>query len=167
MRKLMAIALILCLLLTGCAGESKRFITALTFYYPLQTTDYSMGSAYIQPELREGAGLDKSFVNLLNVYLEGPVDETLYRTPFLDNTRVVSVFREIGILHVTMNTEFAAHTGLDLTIACACITMTCLELSSAQTIRIYAQDATLDGAEFIEMSQSSLLLIDFVTETEE
>ena len=167
MRKLIAIGLLLCLLLTGCATEDQGLITELKFYYPLQETDYSMGSSYLRAELREGGGLDKNIANLLNLYLEGPVDKITYRMPFQYNTRVVSVSREIGILNVTLSSGFATYTGLDLTIACACITLTCLELSNAETVRIRAQDTTLDGAEFIEMSRDSLLLIDFVTEPEE
>lgn len=167
MRKLLALLLILSLLLAGCSQADTGYITALKFYYPLQTTDYTMGSAYLQPELREGAGLDKRIENILDLYLAGPADPITYRMPFQYNTRVVSVSREIGILNVTLSSGFATYTGLDLTIACACITMTCLELTSAETIRIRAKDTTLDGAEFIEMSRDSLLLIDFVAEVEE
>ena len=167
MRKIIVFMLILSLLLTGCAREDRGFITALKFYYPLQNADYSMGASYLQPELREGGGLDKSVANILNHYLEGPADLETYRMPFQYNTKVVSISREIGILNVTLSSGFATYTDLDLIIACACITMTCLELSDAQTIRIRAQDATLDGAEFIEMSKSSLLLIDFAPSVEE
>ena len=167
MRKIIAVVLLLCLILTGCAGEDRRYITALKFYYPLQTADYTMGAAYLQPELREGGGLDKSLSNILNLYLQGPHDKEIYQMPFHHNAQVVSITRSSSMLDITLTANFGTYSGTDLTIACACITMTCLELADVQTVRIRAKDATLDGAEFIEMSAESLLLVDFGANTEE
>lgn len=167
MKKLLSLLLILCLLLTGCMNQSNSYITELKFYYPLQTADYTMGAAYVQPESREGAGMDKSLTNMLNQYLKGPVDPITYRMPFQYNTQVESISRNSKMLDITLSRGFATYTGLELTIACACLTMTCLELTDAEVIRIRAKDATLDGAEFIEMSKDSLLLMDIVEEVEQ
>ena len=166
MKKMFVLFLILCLLLAGCA-EQKPLITTLKFYYPLQTADYTLGASYIQPELREGAGVDKSLKNLLNLYLKGPNDPLTFRTPFQYNTQVVSISRGSTMLDITLSRGFATYTGLDLTIACACITLTCLELADVEAVRIRAKGTTLDGAEFIEMSAQSLLLMDLGMEAEQ
>ena len=166
MKRLFVLLLILSLLLAGC-GKPESLITTLRFYYPLQVPDYALGASYIQPELREGAGVDKSLTNMLNLYLKGPKDQITFRMPFQYNTQVVSISRGSKILDLTLTRGFATYTGLDLTIACACITMTCLELTDVEVVRIRAKDTTLDGAEFIEMSAESLLLVDFGANTEE
>ena len=161
MKKCFILLLILCLLLAGCARQQTSLITTLKFYYPLQVADYTLGASYIQPELREGAGVDKSLKNMLNLYLKGPKDQITFQMPFRYNTQVVSIFRSSTMLDITLNRGFANYTGLDLTIACACITMTCMELTDVTVVRIRAENTTLDGAEFIEMSAASLLLVDF------
>ena len=166
MKKLFALLLILSLLLSGC-GKQQSFTTTLKFYYPLHVTDYALGSSYIQPELREGAGTGDSLANMLNLYLKGPINQITYRMPFQYNTQVVSISRDTMMLDITLTRGFATYTGLDLTVACACITMTCLELTDVEVVRIRAKDSTLDGAEFIEMSAKSLLLVDFGTASEE
>jgi hypothetical protein len=161
MKKCFILLLILCLLLAGCARQQTSLITTLKFYYPLQVADYTLGASYIQPELREGAGVDKSLKNMLNLYLKGPKDQITFQMPFRYNTQVVSISRGSTMLDITLNRGFANYTGLDLTIACACITMTCMELTDVTVVRIRAENTTLDGAEFIEMSAESLLLVDF------
>jgi hypothetical protein len=161
MKKCFILLLILCLLLAGCARQQTSLITTLKFYYPLQVADYTLGASYIQPELREGAGVDKSLKNMLNLYLKGPKDQITFQMPFRYNTQVVSISRGSTMLDITLNRGFANYTGLDLTIACACITMTCIELTDVTVVRIRAENTTLDGAEFIEMSAESLLLVDF------
>ena len=161
MKKCFILLLILCLLLAGCVQQQPSLITTLKFYYPLQVADYTLGASYIQPELREGAGVDKSLKNMLNLYLKGPKDQITFQMPFRYNTQVVSISRGSTMLDITLNRGFANYTGLDLTIACACITMTCMELTDVTVVRIRAENTTLDGADFIEMSAASLLLVDF------
>lgn len=167
MKKRLSLLLIVCMILSGCMNQDSSYITELKFYYPLQSADYTMGAAYVQPESREGDGMDKSLTNMLNVYLAGPIDPITYRMPFQYNTHVESISRGSKMLEITLSRGFATYTGLDLTIACACLTMTCLELTDAEVIRIRAKDATLDGAEFIEMSRDSLLLMDIVEDVEQ
>ena len=140
MKKCFILLLILCLLLAGCARQQTSLITTLKFYYPLQVADYTLGASYIQPELREGAGVDKSLKNMLNLYLKGPKDQITFQMPFRYNTQVVSIFRSSTMLDITLNRGFANYTGLDLTIACACITMTStvFEPASAKALRTFS-----------------------------
>lgn len=167
MKKVLLICLALILTLFGCSQMQPSYSEPLVFYYPVNNIDFSMGSAYIQPEVREGDGVGDSLQETLDLYLKGPMDPSTYYTPFQHNTRVESISRDSQLLDITLSRGFATYTGLPLTIACACITMTCLELTDVQAVRIRAKDTTLDGADYIEMSADSLLLIDYGKEIQE
>ena len=167
MRKVLLILLVLSLLLCGCTNPDYGFKKPLKFYYPLINPDYGMGSSYIQPEIREGATISGGLKDILNLYLKGPKDLTTYSYPFQYNTQVHAISRDTTTLDITLTRGFATYTGLPLTIACACITMTCLELTDVKTVRIRAFDTTLDGAQYIEMNAETLLLIDLGKEIQE
>lgn len=166
MKKWILLLMVLSLLLCGCSVESEME-KPLKFFYPVNNGDYSFGSSYIQPEIREGATLGNGITDVLNAYLKGPVDQVNYSMPFQYNTQVHSIYQNGSILTITLTRGFATYTGMPLTIACACITLTILELTNAQTVRIQAHNTTLDGAEYIEMSLDTILLLDIGTPVQE
>lgn len=166
MKKVILFSLSLALVLCGCSPGTEAE-KPLRFYYPVRNVEYGIGSSYLQPEIREGAVLGNDLADILNAYLLGPVDKNSYTMPFQYNTQVHSIDRQGDILNITLTRGFATYTGLRLTIACACITLTALELTDAQTVRIWAQDTSLDGAEYIEMNAAAILLLDIGTAAEE
>ena len=168
MKRFIAFILIFSLSLccTACTRKNVSLQKPAAFYYCNAEVPYDGKTGGITAEMRESANFADDMIALLNEYLKGPLAEG-FLSPFPDNVRIASFNTSATTVTVVLSREFSQLSGLDLIIACACITMTCLELSDAQTIRIRAQDATLDGAEFIEMSESSLLLIDFVPSVEE
>lgn len=157
MKRLITLLLALSMALCACAFPgSHEGQTA--FYYPVAASSYTMEEAYIQPEYRQIT--DTELAQLLRVYLLGPQDNQSFSSPFPAGTGLVSVSMEDGLLDVTLSTGFSACTGLELTIACACLTMTCLELTQAETVRIRADGAQLDGTPWVQMQRSDLLLTD-------
>lgn len=158
MGRMIALILVLLLLLSACSPSANNHEKPLQFYYPTQEASYTQGASYIQHETREGANLGDDLIVILNAYIKGPVDETAYQNPFQSTTQVISLTSEGQILDVTLSRGFANLSGLRLTTACACLTMTCLSLTDAEYVRIRANGTTLDGAQYIEMSRSNLLL---------
>ena len=63
-------------------------------------------------------------------------------------------------LYVTVSKELAQLSGLELTLACSCLSMTCMELTGAENIVISAENSLLDGQKSITMNKDTLLLID-------
>lgn len=159
MGRIIALLLVLAMLLCGCTTPADPNSTKL-FYYLQLDPSYNAGSTYIIAEPRHGVDMDAGLETVLNLYLKGPTDRLSYSSPFKIGVQVTSITKTDSILDITLTRGFATHTGLDLTLACACLTMTCLELTDAQTVRIRAKDTTLDGAEFIEMNADSILLLD-------
>ena len=61
---------------------------------------------------------------------------------------------------VILNDATARLTGLDLTIACACLTATVCDMTGVQMVTIKAETQLLDGNKSITMQRDHLLLLD-------
>ncbi len=166
MKKLILALLILCLLLPGCAAQQKQ-PNEVAFYYPMNQMDYSVGTSYLQCEMRSKAMTGEIMSDILNQYLQGPMDKSTYAMPFPQNAKVYAIIIENGIMDITLTGEFATYTGIQLTIACACIAKTGIGLTGVDGVRIRAYQTTLDGMEYIEMNDASVLLVDNTARNEE
>lgn len=158
MKKMICLLLVL-LLLCGCGNNKDNMQTPVLFYYPNTTVSYNSSDAVISAEIREGEGYTSDIVKLLNLYLSGPLSDA-YKSPFPSGTTAVSAFLADSTLTVELSTEFADLKGLDLTIACACLTKTAIALTGCDSTRIYVGDEKLDGNTYINLDVNDLLLID-------
>lgn len=157
MARMIAIILALLLLFTGCElSQSNQ--AALEFYYPVTAAKYTKGASYLQAEMRDGTSLSEDLIVILNTYLKGPNDDASYQNPFQANTQVLSIQEEGTVLNITLSRNFASLRGLELTVACASLSMTCLALTDADVIRIHANGSSFDGVQYIEMRLDNLLL---------
>lgn len=157
MRKLICLLLLLSLLLTGCGEQDLKMPG--NFYYRLTDLTYNNINGVIAPEARELDGLAEDPEALMEVYLSGPESRDL-ESPFPKNTTLEAWTLEDQTLTLTLSREFTALSGLDLTIACACITRTMLELTEAQQVVIRTADERLDNNVNVTMSDELLLLTD-------
>ena len=98
---------------------------------------------------------------LINLYLQGPEDSKL-QSPFPANTIVSDITHKNSIFSITLNNEFAKLQGYDLSVACACLTLTVQQFVGANLIQISAKDTDLDGNKHITMNIDSLVLYDQV-----
>lgn len=157
MRKTVAGILCLLVLLSGCTPNTT-FEKPITFYYCSSSYQYESGDAAINPETREGADLT-SLDEILQLYLAGPEAEELV-SPFPNGLRLISCTQEDDTLFLVFSEELAELTNLSLSMACGCITMTCLTLTDADQITIESVNSLLDGQKSITMSKDSLVLSD-------
>lgn len=162
MKKIRYIAAALCLLLSlsACSynGDTVRF-------YYLHNSEWS----YIAPtdnfyttELRDVSGHTEDLRYLLNLYLRGPLDDTM-RCPFPEGTRLVQLESHAQRLYIELSEEFAQLRDIDLTNACACISLTCFQLSDANQITILTPATDTSSAVEVTMRRSSLTLSDTLT----
>ena len=159
MKKWIVCLLLISLLLSGC-GLYEEKEEPLQFYYPVKNMDYSRNTSYLQAEPRDRILTGYFLTEILNQYLQGPRDQLTYDMPFQYNTRAVSISIDNGIMDLTLSRGFATYSGLELTIACACIAKTVMSITGVDIVRIRADQTALDGAEYIEMDANSVLLID-------
>ena len=149
--------LILCglLVLSGCSfTNTEENLTA--FYYC--RTDYVYGDSYgmVAPELREVSANSTDLKNILSLYLVGPLDEGL-TSPF-QGFRLVSVSMKENHLLIELSGSEDAMTDARFSLACACMTVTCLELTEAKQVTIHCGDRS------VTMHRDNLLLLDTITQ---
>lgn len=151
--------LTLCLAMVGCAEKEPQIQVPVTFYYRQNELSFGDASGVVTSEERESVGHDGDVVYLLNQYLQGPVSENLGRT-FPSGTKLISFSIEQKKASVLVSRHLSGISGIDLTIACACITMTTMELTGAKTVEIRADSSLLNDMESIIMDENCLLLLD-------
>ena len=158
MRKVLFIFLAVLMLLTGCTPAAQKTQAPVSFYYIRAEFDYNSADGVIAAELRES--INCADVNeILELYFRGPDDETL-QLPFPTSTELISVELKDNTAVITLTDNFSGLTGMNLTLACACITHTVINLTGATQVAIKAQTRKLNGQETIIMTLEDLLLID-------
>lgn len=158
MKQLRLIAALLCFLfLFGCTGPFGQ--TTPRFYYLKNDIEFSGATSVIASESNGGIDTSGPLLTVLEEYLKGPNDGSLH-SPFPEGIQIYTAEQREETVILEFNAVLADLTGMDLTLACACASMTCLELTDAQNVSIRARGATLDGATQITMDADSLLLLD-------
>jgi len=140
MRKFFCIILILSVCLSACALGGNAQKEPVTFYY-LRT--YSGSDTYddfftegiIGSESREASGHRHDLNYLLAMYLQGPLDPQLI-SPFPVGCKVTEIRQEDNQLTLRLSRMITVKNDMELTIACACLARTCLDLTDADAVHI-------------------------------
>ena len=161
MTKYVAIFLSVLLLLSGCS-HSTAYEKPVTFYYCSAVYQYESGDSAIVAEIRESAGCS-TLEEIMQLYLAGP-DNVELVSPFPNGLRLISHHQEGETLYLLFSEELSQLSNLSLSMACGCITMTCLTLTDATQVTIEANESLLDGQKSITMERDSLILSDHAAE---
>lgn len=157
-KRIICFVLIIGTLLTfsGCAKSKPSIDSPVKFYYPIAQSQYSVLHEAIQFEIREGTVYSGNLERLLNEYLLGPVSAEL-ENPFPASCSVVSLSQTNQHIDLTLSTQFARLIGIDLIIACACISSTIFGLSNCNTVRFSVNNFLLDGNQEIIIHRDDIL----------
>lgn len=149
------------LILWGCSGqpEAEQLQSPMKFYYKTLDENYGTVPAAMESELREVYGHETDYLWVLTEYFQGPRTSEL-TAPFQKATTVVSADLQDTQLRLNVSAELSELSGVDLTLACACIAMTCLEFPGVESVSIRASGRRLGGQQELVLSRSSLLLED-------
>lgn len=161
MKRIIALLLLTALLLCGCAFRGSDEDT-VTFYYLRGEIQYGSDDGVIVPEKREPAVTGGDLSYLLSLYLKGPADPTL-KLPLPAGTRLTEVQSEGDAVTLTFSPELNKLEGMDLSIACACISYTCFSLTEAETVTILAHTDGSSAPIAITVTRDSFLLYDNTT----
>ena len=154
MKQLICITLCILLLMTGCAPKDT-----INFYYLRDSFQYGTEDGVIVAENRDITGHKEHLAFLLSLYLMGPQKEGNV-TPFSVSTKLLSVETEADGLIITLTDTQDTLTDAEFILACACMTMTCLEILPTQTITINS------GERSQTLSREMLTLYDSETPSE-
>ncbi len=161
MKKTVCFLLVLTLILgiCGCKPKEDPILRPVNFYYRTAQLTYGAPDGLIRAWVVESSGYEEDLLGLLNKYLKGPQDNS-YHVTFPASTKLLSISFSEQTAYLQLNESFSWLSGLDLTIASACLAKTAMELTGATAICISAENSTLDGAGMIIMDEKSILLVD-------
>lgn len=158
---IIGVAILACIF--GCTTQKQEFIDPVEFYYLLIQPEnhiyHGSSDSIIAPEQREGYQIRNRMNTLIEVYLNGPATES-FQSPFPANTRLITLDTNDKILTVILSDEIAELSGVDLVLACACLSRTFMELWDFETINIQAENEMLDGKPVITFDKSNFFLTD-------
>lgn len=144
------------LALCGCSFGQRSSEDHVTFYYCRTEYAYGTEDGVIAGEDRDVTGHTGDLSYLLPLYLVGPLDEELI-SPFPARTQLVSMESQEDSLLLALSDTSGSLSDSQFSLACACLTMTCLELTNAAEVIITS------GQRTVTMTRESLLLFDDIT----
>ena len=151
MKRLISIFLAV-LLLSGCTEQLKE---PVSFYYIRSGYEEDM-SNIVGVERREASGHRGDLSYLMALYFMGPADEELL-APLPGNTHMLFVALNGSQVVLQLSDTADSVSNAQFTVACACLTLTCLELTGAETVTI------LSGTRSVTLDEERLLLRDLST----
>lgn len=165
MKRFLAFVLVCALLLccTACTGKKETLTKPVAFYYCTTEVVYDGKTGIIAAEQRESSQFGDDMTALLNAYLQGPISES-FQSPFPENVQIVTFSMSGPTILAVLSKEFSQLSGLDLIIACACLSRTIFDLAEQNCIQIAAFDSQLDGQTYITIDRDSMFLVDDPTE---
>ena len=155
MRRTLSLLLCLALLFTlsACRFSADGNGDTVTFFYRRVKFAYGEADSVISPETRDISGHAGDLSYLAALYLMGPMNEELV-SPFPKSTRLISVLQTGDTIEIELSDIRDDLSDSEFTLACACLTMTCLEASDAEAVTI------ISGERTVTMNSENLLLID-------
>lgn len=153
MKKCTLLLLLLAVLLSGCGAAGQRIKEPVTFYYIMEEYQYGKRSGVFASEEREAAGHREDLAYLLALYLIGPSEDGLI-SPIPDGTKIFSLESDDTALVLRLSDTTDTMSDADFTRAGACLTLTCFELTNAETVTVQS------GSRSVTMSRDNLIFID-------
>ena len=148
-------ALLIAVSFTGCAQGNEKLFKPVNFYYSTNPDHYEKDA--ITAERRESQGYENDLEGLIQLYLDGPLSNN-YINPFPDHVTVNSVVINSTNVELRVSEEFAQLSDIEMTTACACLTMTVLELSDRGRLIITSCDASDNIIYTVSLTKDQILL---------
>lgn len=135
--------LALALLLGGCTGANAqpKLEHPFRFYYAAKNISYGTAEGVLAAQEREFDDKTQSVEELVDCFFEGPTDTSLVM-PFPEGTKPIRVYRDAASVVLTMNKEYLRLTGIDRSVADACLAKTLLGYEGIERVTVKASDGT-------------------------
>ena len=127
----------------------------VTFYYPRSSFDYGVGDGVFGAEQRDVGGRQNDLGYMLALYLEGPMNQDLI-APFPGKSlpRILTLKQAGNTLVILLTDLGDSMTDGEFSLACACLTKTCLEMTNVQAVQITS------GERSVRMTPANLIFFD-------
>lgn len=156
----LALTVVFLLSLTACdSSASTSPDETVFFYYCTDPLRYDGNSSVISAEARNCTGYVNSLEFLLNLYLAGPVERG-FKSPFPEGLYAESITLSSNRVSITLSSITSELKGLDLTLACVCLSKTVQELADVDTVYINYENSNTGKRHTITIGPNSYLLTD-------
>ena len=158
MKKLICTALVIILLVSLLPGCGQKMKEPVTFYYQITNYQENMVSP-IAGEEREVTGYRDNLKYLLTFYLMGPISQEL-SSPLPRGTQLYSIGQDSAELIIELSDTASTLNDSRFSLACACLSMTCMGLTNAERVTI------VSGSRSLTFDRTNLLLSDTIISEE-
>lgn len=155
MKRILCIVLAISVFLTGCSFFGTRIKEPVTFYYLCDKYQTDLCCVIVSEE-REASGHIGDLSYLLALYLMGPTDDEKV-SPLRAGTKIQSE-RKNDQIYLELTEPSRVLSDIEFSLACACLTLTCLNLTDAKTVTITS------GERSKTMNRNTLTLYDTIAE---
>lgn len=156
MKKMLIPGLLCLLLLWGCGRSGKPLFDPVYLYYPRVEFDYGDADSAVTWEAMDGTGHMEDYSYLLAEYFAGPIDEGLYN-PFPAGTALLRAELEPEGFLLQLSEEALALPEHRFALGCACLSMTCFELTDVPAVTVSC------GEKSLTIRREGMLLLDDYT----
>lgn len=152
------LALTLTVTLFGCGSRQENLVS---FYYCRDPEDYQYfdSESVICMESRDIVGHSGDIPYIIGLYLAGPMEEGLI-SPLPRSVRLFDVeFNDTGVV-LTFSDVKKLLTDSEFSLACACLTLTCADLTGCSEVTV------ISGSRTVTMHTDSICLTDNTVSSE-
>lgn len=153
--------IILLLFLTGCASDSTVDVP-VKFFYIHNELEFGTESGVIKETTREAKGHRDDYSYLISRYLEGPITYDCI-SPFPAGTTLKELNWNQNRVQIVLSPEITTLSGVDLIVACACLTRTVAGIIGVDTVQIRSSSGLINGEEMLTFHADSFLYLDQTT----
>lgn len=134
---------------TGAAGDYKVYFSALEDQNAAMAVGYE---TWEQPEDTQPVS------GLLQALFQGPTTQDL-TSPFPDGVRLLSwELLDEGCLHLDLSEQYGSLTGIELTVADACLTLTLCQVADVDSVYVTVEGSEIPYRPIQQLTPADLLL---------
>ena len=160
--KLILLLFLVALLLPGCKDQTTALESPVTFYYIHNEPEFGTESGVIKATTREAKGHQEDYQYLIAQYLNGPISYDCV-SPFPAGTTLEELHWDQNRVQVVLSPQITTLDGVDLMVACACLTRTVTEMTGINTVQIRSSSGLLNGEQVLTLTPDSFLYQDQAT----
>lgn len=144
----------------GCTNQAENFKNPVDVFYCTSPIKYNSLEGVFAREQRDFSGWNGNLQGFLNEYVTGPTSNGL-TSPFPLGALILTLEQEDTAISLLLNFHFSRLSPNELTLACACLSLTLFQLTNAERVSFHIDGANEDRA-IITMTRENLSLMDAI-----
>ena len=147
---------------SACSTATANYESPINFYYIHNDLEFGTESGVIKATIRESKGHTDDYTFLINQYLNGPISYDCI-SPFPAGTTLEELSWDQNRVQIVLSPHITTLNGIDLIVACSCLTKTVTEMTGINTVQIRSSRGLLNGEQVLTLSADSFIFWDQAT----